>query len=139
MLVGRLHPVFNEQETILSQIARRLYGDGVMYVLVQAATASILVLSANTAFADFPRLSAIVAADGYLRVSWRVGATRLVLSNGVLVLVAVVAGGLFVAFDGNTTALIPLFAVGLFLSFTLSQAGMVVHHRRLREQGWRAS
>lgn len=136
VLVGRLHPVFTEQETILSQIARRLYGDGVMYVLVQAATASILVLSANTAFADFPRLSAIVAADGYLPRQLASRGDRLVLSNGVLVL-ALVAGGLFVAFDGNTTALIPLFAVGLFLSFTLSQAGMVVHHRRLRERGWR--
>jgi hypothetical protein len=117
-------------------MARHLFGTGLLYVLVQASTASILVLSANTAFADFPRLSGIVARDGYLPRQLANRGDRLVLSNGILAL-ALVAGGLYAAFGGDTTALIPLFAVGLFMSFTLSQAGMVVHHRRLREPGWR--
>jgi amino acid transporter len=137
LLTARLHPVYSEQETILSQMASVLYGRGVLYVAVQASTAAILVLSANTAFADFPRLSGIVAADGYLPRQLASRGDRLVLSNGIIAL-AVVAGGLYAAFGGATTALIPLFAVGLFMSFTLSQAGMVVHHRRLREPGWRS-
>jgi amino acid transporter len=136
VLIARLHPVYSEQETILSQMARVLYGRGVMYIAVQASTAAILVLSANTAFADFPRLSGIVAADGYLPRQLASRGDRLVLSNGIIAL-ALVAGGLYAAFGGQTTALIPLFAVGLFMSFTLSQAGMVVHHRRLRAPGWR--
>ena len=136
VLAGRLHPVFSESETILSQIARHLYGSGAMYGMVQASTAAILVLSANTAFADFPRLSGIVASDGFLPRQLASRGDRLVLSNGILAL-ALVAGGLFAAFGGNTTRLIPLFAVGLFMSFTLSQAGMVVHHQRRREPGWR--
>jgi len=137
VLAGRLHPVVSAQETILSQIAHRLYGGGPMYVLVQASTACILVLSANTAFADFPRLSSAIANDGFLPRQLGTRGDRLVLSNGILVL-ALVAGGLFAAFGGDTTALIPLFAVGLFMSFTLSQAGMVVHHHRLRQPGWPA-
>ena len=136
VLAGRLRPVYSQSETILSQMARHLFGTGLLYVLVQASTASILVLSANTAFADFPRLSGIVARDGYLPRQLANRGDRLVLSNGILAL-ALVAGGLYAAFGGDTTALIPLFAVGLFMSFTLSQAGMVVHHRRLREPGWR--
>jgi len=136
LLAARLHPVYSEQETILSQMARALYGRGAMYIAVQASTAAILVLSANTAFADFPRLSGIVAADGFLPRQLASRGDRLVLSNGIIAL-AVVAGGLYAGFGGQTTALIPLFAVGLFMSFTLSQAGMVVHHRRLREPGWR--
>ena len=96
---------------------------------------AILTLSANTAFADFPRLSGIVATDGYLPRQLANRGDRLVLSNGVLVLAAA-AGILLVWFKGDVSALIPLFAVGLFVSFTLSQAGMVVHHWRLRTAGW---
>ena len=107
-----------------------------LYILVQASTAAILVLSANTAFADFPRLSGIIAMDGFLPRQLASRGATLVLSNGVAML-AVLAGGLFVAFNGNTTSLIPLFAVGLFMSFTLSQAGMMVHHHRQRSPGWR--
>ena len=136
LLAGRLQPVFSEKETILSQMERHLYGSGLLYAGVQAATAAILVLSANTAFADFPRLSGILAVDGCLPRQLSQRGDRRVLSNGIIAL-AVVAGGLYAAFGGNTTALIPLFAVGLFMSFTLSQAGMVVHHRRVREPGWR--
>ena len=105
-------------------------------LLLQASTAAILTLSANTAFADFPRLAGIVANDGYLPRQLANRGDRLVLSNGVLVL-AVAAGALLIGFRGDVSALIPLFAVGLFMSFTLSQAGMVMHHRRLREPGWK--
>ena len=91
-------------------------------MLLQASTAVILTLSANTAFADFPRLAGIVATDGFLPRQLANRGDRLVLSNGILVL-AVAAGGLLVAFGGDVSALIPLFAVGLFMSFTLSQAG----------------
>ena len=103
---------------------------------VQAATAAILVLSANTAFADFPRLSGIIAATATCLGSSRAAAIGWCSPTASLVL-AFVAGALVRRFDGDTTALIPLFAVGLFMSFTLSQAGMVVHHRRRRETRWR--
>ena len=96
----------------------------------------ILTLSANTAFADFPRLAGIVATDGFLPRQFANRGDRLVLSNGILVL-ALAAGILLVAFGGDVSALIPLFAVGLFLAFTLSQTGMVVHHWRLRTAGWK--
>jgi hypothetical protein len=116
-------------------MGRAVFGSGFLYVLLQASTAAILILSANTAFADFPRLSGIVATDGFLPRQLANRGDRLVLSNGVLLL-ATAAGGLLVAFGGDVSALIPLFAVGLFMSFTLSQAGMVVHHWRLREPHW---
>ena len=100
----------------------------VLYVVLQFATAAILTLAANTAYADFPRLSSIIARDGYLPRQFANRGDRLVFSNGVLVL-AGVAALLIVAFGGMTNALIPLYAVGVFTSFTLSQAGMVRHHQ----------
>jgi amino acid transporter len=135
LLAVRLRPTLNPNQTILSIMGHAVFGNGFLYGLLQASTAAILVLSANTAFADFPRLSAIVATDGFLPRQLTHRGDRLVLSNGILVL-AVASGGLIVAFNGDVSALIPLFAVGLFMAFTLSQAGMVVHHWRLREQGW---
>ena len=112
-----------------------VFGSGTfMFVLLQFATAAILTLAANTAYADFPRLSSIIARDGYLPRQLANRGDRLVFSNGVLVL-AVAAGALIVAFGGLTNALIPLYAVGVFLSFTLSQAGMVRHHQKERERG----
>jgi amino acid transporter len=135
LLAVRLRPTLNPNQTILSIMAHAVFGNGLLYGILQASTAAILVLSANTAFADFPRLSAIVATDGFLPRQLAHRGDRLVLSNGILVL-AVASGGLIVAFNGDVSALIPLFAVGLFMSFTLSQTGMVVHHWRLREQGW---
>jgi len=135
LLAVRLRPTLSPNQTILSIMGHTVFGNGFLYVLLQASTAAILVLSANTAFADFPRLSAIVATDGFLPRQFANRGDRLVLSNGILVL-AVAAGALIVAFNGDVSALIPLFAVGLFMSFTLSQAGMVVHHWRGREQGW---
>ncbi|MEO8695402.1 MAG: APC family permease [Acidimicrobiales bacterium] len=136
VLAHRLHPIPSEHETVLSQVARQVYGgSGVMYWIMQVTTFAILILAANTAFADFPRLSSILAKDRYLPRQFANRGDRLVFSNGVLIL-AVFAGLLIIAFGGKTNALIPLYAVGVFVAFTLSQAGMVVHHRRLREPAW---
>jgi amino acid transporter len=134
VLAAELRPTLSPNQTILSTMGHAVFGSGPLYWLLQASTAAILTLSANTAFADFPRLSGIVATDGYLPRQMASRGDRLVLSNGILAL-AIASGGLLVAFGGDVSALIPLFAVGLFMSFTLSQAGMVVHHWRLREQG----
>jgi len=136
ILAVKLRPTLSPNETILSIMGHAVFGNGAFYIVLQASTAAILTLSANTAFADFPRLSGIVATDGFLPGQLANRGDRLVLSNGILVLAAA-SGGLFVAFGGEVSSLIPLFAVGLFMSFTLSQAGMVMHHLRLREQGWR--
>ncbi|HTN79530.1 MAG TPA: APC family permease [Acidimicrobiales bacterium] len=135
VLAAHLRPTLSPDETILSTMGHAVFGNGVLYWLLQASTAMILTLSANTAFADFPRLSGIVASDGFLPRQLANRGDRLVLSNGILIL-AVASGALLVAFGGDVSALIPLFAVGLFMAFTLSQAGMVVHHWRLREPGW---
>ena len=113
-----------------------VFGNGPVYVVLQFATAAILTLAANTAYADFPRLSSIIARDGYLPRQFANRGDRLVFSNGVLFL-AVAAGVLIVAFGGITNTLIPLYAVGVFTAFTLSQAGMVRHHQTERERGWK--
>ncbi|MEV7776952.1 APC family permease [Kitasatospora sp. NPDC088351] len=125
-------------ETVLSQLAHRSFGNGVLYVLTQAATAAILLLAANTAYNDFPRVLFLLARDHHApRLFLRLG-DRLAFSNGILLLSAA-ATLIFVAFGGRTAPLIPLFAVGVFLAFTLSQAGMVVHWWRLRDRHWRKS
>jgi amino acid transporter len=137
VLAHRLGPYPSEKETVFSQMGVAVWGSGTfMYVVLQFATAAILTLAANTAYADFPRLSSIVARDGYLPRQLANRGDRLVFSNGVLVL-AGAAGLLIVAFGGRTNALIPLYAVGVFLSFTLSQAGMVRHHQKERERGFK--
>jgi hypothetical protein len=127
--------VAGPQETILSALARRILGSGMPYVIVQTATLLILAVAANTSFAGFPRLMSVLARDGYVPRQLSNLGDRLVFSNG-MILLAVLAGGLIVLFRGDTHALIPLFAVGVFLAFTLSQAGMVVHWVRERGQGW---
>src|SRR5262249_25444044 len=114
-------------------IGRAVFGGGVLYYLTQAFTALILVLAANTSFADFPRLGSLLAADGFLPRQLTHRGDRLVFSNGVLAL-SLLSAALIVAFRGEVNALIPLYAVGVFLSFTLSQAGMV---RRWWHQGGR--
>jgi amino acid transporter len=136
VLAHHLHPYPSHDETVISQMGRAVYGGGPIYWILQFSTAAILTLAANTAYADFPRLSSIIARDGYLPRQFANRGDRLVFSNGVLFL-AVAAAVLIVAFGGLTNALIPLYAVGVFTAFTLSQAGMVIHHRRLQEQGWR--
>jgi len=118
--------VAGPQETILSALARRLLGRGPIYLLIQASTMLILVVAANTSFAGFPRLAAILAGDGFLPRQLSNLGDRLVFSNGIM-LSAAATGTLIVIFGGDTHALIPLFAVGVFLAFTLSQIGMVVH------------
>lgn len=127
-----VHP--KESETVISQFARIMFTGPLawFYYVVQAATAAILVLAANTAFADFPRLSSLLARDRFLPRQFANRGDRLVFSNGIVIL-AIFSGVLVTAFGGDTSRLIPLYAVGVFLSFTLSQSGMVVHW--LRERG----
>jgi len=125
-----------QSETVVSQIARRLFGTGALYYLIQASTAFILVLAANTSFADFPRLASLLARDRFVPRQFGSLGERLVFSNGILVL-AGFAALLIVIFGGDTHALIPLYAVGVFISFTLSQSGMVRHWWRTQGSGWR--
>ena len=122
-------------ETVLSQLGRSVFGNGAVYYAFQYATFAILVLAANTAFADFPRLASILARDGYMPRQFMARGDRLAFSNGIIAL-AVVAAVLIALFRGETSALIPLYAIGVFVCFTLSQAGMVAHWLRLREPGW---
>ncbi len=123
-------------ETVVSKLARRLYGTGALYFAVQAATMLILLLAANTSYADFPRLSSILARDRFVPRQFANQGDRLVFSNGIVVLSGC-AVLLVVAFAGDTHALLPLYAVGVFMSFTLSQGGMVRRWMRLRARGWR--
>ena len=125
-----------EDETVVSQIARATFDGGVLYYLVQASTMAILILAANSSFNGFPRLASILARDGYMPAQMKTRGDRLVFSNGVILL-GLFAGLLIVAFRGDTHALIPLYAVGVFLSFTLSQAGMVKHWLLKRGRHWR--
>ena len=115
-----------ESETVVSMLARSALGQNLLYYNVQAATAMVLFLAVNTSFADFPRLSSILARDGFMPRQMANRGDKLVFSNGIIIL-AGVSILLLVAFHGETHALIPLYAVGVFLSFTLSQAGMVRH------------
>jgi amino acid transporter len=118
-------------QSVLSQLADAVVGHGAFYYLAMGSAICILCLSANTSFADFPRLCRLIAQDGFLPSAFATIGRRLVFSVGILWL-AVTAGALLLVFDGITDRLIPLFAVGAFLTFTLSQAGMVVHWWRAR-------
>jgi amino acid transporter len=135
-LAHRLQLIPRPEETILSQLAHGMFGTGWLYYTVQAATALILVLAANTSFADFPRLSSLLAKDRFLPRQLANRGDRLVFSNGIIAL-GLVSAGLLVVFHGDTHAIIPLYAVGVFLSFTLSQFGMVRHWHDHPEPGWR--
>jgi len=123
-------------DTVLSQLADHVFGRGAFYYVFQYSTFAILVLAANTAFADFPRLSGILANDGYMPRQLAARGDRLAFSNGIIAL-GVIAGIIVALFQGQTNALIPLYAVGVFVCFTLSQAGMVMHWLRSRAPGWR--
>ena len=132
------------QETLLSDLSRQVLGTrGVLvtlpakiyYYVVQGFTFAILVVAANTAYADFPRLAALQAKDGFLPNQFTSMGDRLVFSNGILIL-SVLAGGLVVLFHANTDVLLPLYALGVFLGFTISQSGMVVHWYRKRGRHW---
>ena len=139
-LSSKLHPVFEEGgDTVLSQLGGAIFGDGsVLYYVLQFATFGILILAANTAFAGFPQLSSNIASDGFLPRQLANRGDRLVFSNGVLILSGM-AALLIVVFKADVSALIPLYAVGVFVGFTLSQFGMCRHHLRLREPGWQRS
>jgi amino acid transporter len=129
----------SERETVVSQLARGIFGGrGLPYYLVQSATMLILVLAANTAYADFPRLASIVARDRYLPRQFMNQGDRLAFSNGIVSL-SVFAALLIVIFAGDTHALIPLYMIGVFISFTLSQTGMVIRAKRSGEPGWLAN
>ena len=124
--------------TVNAQIALAVFGDGPGFVLVQVVTAAILILAANTAYADFPRLSSVLAADNFLPRQLLARGDRLVFSSGILVL-ATLASLLLVVFAAEVSRLIQLYVVGVFTSFTLSQLGMVRHWYRTRERRWRQS
>ncbi len=129
----------NTAESGVSQLGRAIFGGpNLFYYLLQAGTTLILVLAANTAYADFPRLASIVARDRYLPRQFMNQGDRLAFSNGILVL-SVFAAILIVAFRGDTQSLLPLYMIGVFVSFTLSQAGMVIHWQRTKEPGWKSS
>lgn len=125
----------HDQETVLSQIARQVFGSGLFYYLVQFTTAMILVLAANTAYNGFPWLAAILAKDRYLPRQLAMLGDRLVFSNSIIGLSAA-AIILLIMFDAQPHKLIPLYATGVFIGFTLSQAGMVRHHYKNRQKGW---
>ncbi len=128
------HPL--GQKSVVAQIALTIFGGGPMFYLVQIMSAAILILAANTAYQDFPRLSSILAQDRFMPHQFRNRGDRLVFSNGIVIL-AVVSGFLIWVFDAQLTRLIQLYLVGVFISFTLSQSGMVVRQRKLREPGWK--
>ncbi len=130
LLAYYAHAIPMEQETIISQLARTIYGTGFFHLLTLAATTVILIMAANTSFAAFPRLAALHAEDGFLPRHLANRGSRLVFSGGIVML-AGFAALLIILFNANVTALIPLYAIGVFLSFTLSQAGMVVHWKKV--------
>jgi amino acid transporter len=137
-LAGVVGATPSDHESIVSQIGRAVFGLGPLYYVLQLATTGLLILAANTSFADFPRLSSILARDGYMPSRFSFRGERLAFSAGIVVL-ALVAIVVLVAFGGLVTALIPLYAIGVFTSVTLSQVGMVRHWLREREAGWRRS
>jgi hypothetical protein len=138
VLAAHLKPFRGESDgNGLGLMAEYLYnGKGVMFWMTMIGTFLILILAANTAYADFPRLASIIAKDGFLPRQFFNRGSRLVFSNGVLFLAAV-ASVLIVAFNGDISKLIPLYAFGVFTGFTLSQSGMVKHHLKFKEKNWK--
>ena len=140
ILANHLQPFRGDQDpTVIALMAEQVYGGkNILFWFTQIVTFGILILAANTAYADFPRLSGIIAKDGFLPRQFANRGDRLVFSNGVIFL-ALAASVLIVIFGGQISSLIPLYAFGVFTGFTLSQTGMVVHHFRLKEPRWRMS
>ena len=124
-----------EGKTVISQIAAEVFGMNVFYYIFQGATMLILALAANTAFADFPMLFSVMSRDGFAPRQLSMRGERLSYSNGITVL-TLIAGLLIFIFEGDTHRLIPLYAIGVFISFTLSQSGMLIHWFRTKEKGW---
>ena len=141
ILAQHLQPVKDHEgiipNTVLAQLAEQVYGGrNIFFFITQFATFAILILAANTSYADFPRLGSLIAKDNYLPRQFMNRGDRLVFSNGVIFL-SIASIGLIIAFKGQISALIPLYAVGVFTGFTLSQAGMCVHHYKHREKSWK--
>jgi amino acid transporter len=126
------------EETIISQVARAVFGTNTLYYIFQITTMGILIVAGNTAFADFPRLASVLARDNYMPHQFLFRGDRLAFSTGIVALAAI-ASLLVVIFAGEVSNLIHLYAVGVFLAFTLSNAGMVIHWRRTRGEGWKRS
>ena len=133
----RIVPDPTEEQTVLSLMVRHLTGDGAVLIVAQVATALILVLAANTSFADFPRLSSFLARDGFLPRQFAYRGERLAFTTGIVAL-SLMAVALLVGFNASVSGLIPLYTLGVFIAFTLSQGGMLVRWWRRREAGWRA-
>jgi len=129
-------PMEEPKQTVIAQIARHVYGDNLAFYLFQAFTALLLFLAANTSYNAFPRLAAVLAEDGFFPRQFAFRGDRLAFSTGILLL-GVVAGAVVIAGGGSTHALIPLYAVGVFIDFTIAQSGMVRHWLSTKEQGWR--
>ena len=129
-------PIEEPKQTVIAQVARIIYGDSVAFFAFQAFTALLLFLAANTSFAAFPRLAAVLAEDGFFPRQFSLRGDRLAFSTGIILL-GVISASLVVVADGRTHALIPLYAVGVFIDFTISQAGMIRHWLRTRDAGWR--
>jgi hypothetical protein len=131
IMAHQVNALPSETETVISQVSRAIYGeDSPFYVMVLAGTALILLMAANTSYAGFPRLAALAASDGFLPRQLTYRGSRLVFSWGIMGLAAC-ASMLVIVADARTNSLIPLYAIGVFLSFTLSQSGMVIHMRRI--------
>lgn len=128
----------DDKQTVVAQIGQAIFGGGLMFYILQGLTAGILILAANTAYADFPRLSSILAHDKFMPRQFKSRGDRLVFSNGVLIL-ATLSATLIIVFDANLNNLIQLYLVGVFISFTLSQSGMFLRWRRLKGKNWQRS
>lgn len=134
-VADKFHILATASESVISQIARKIFGSGFLYYCVQIATACILLLAANTSFAGFPRLASVLAKEKYIPTRFAHLGDRLAFSNGIILL-ALVATFLIVMFNGDSHALIPMYSLGVFISFTLSQAGMVKHWIREKGENW---
>ena len=135
ILASFLHVAPIEGVTITSQMGKAIFGQGLMFYILQISTSLILLLATNTAYNDLPIVLSILAKDGYMPRQFAQRGTKLSFSNGIIFLL-IVAGGLLIAFDSDTHKLIPFYAVGVFISFTMSQSGMVLKWLRLKEKGW---
>ncbi len=130
-----VYPIESPKQTVIAQVARIVYGDSVAFFAFQGFTALLLFLAANTSFAAFPRLAAVLGEDGFFPRQFSLRGDRLAFSTGIILL-GIISASLVVAAGGRTHALIPLYAVGVFIDFTISQAGMIRHWLRTRSPGW---
>jgi amino acid transporter len=135
-LATHLHIVPSEDKTVVAQIASAVFGEGIAFYYIQVVTALILVLAANTAFAGLPTLASVMARDRVMPTQFAFRGDRLAFSNGIIVL-GVLASAILIAFHADTHKIVPLYALGVFVAFTLSQGGMVIYWRRTRTAGWR--